>query len=85
MRARPRRPPYAGSSVALDSLTLSAVEVAVAVAVSSGAKGLEAVALLTDTDRVSEHDLAVVRDFAGDGVAVLRGDARGHVAESLST
>lgn len=76
---------YAGSSVALDSLALSAVDVAVAMAVSSGAKGLEAVALLTEADGVSEHDLAVVRDFAGSGVIVLRGDARGQVVESATS
>ena len=76
---------YAGASVSLSSLELSAVEVAVAMAVSSGSQGLEAVAVLTDADAVSEHDLAVVRDFAGDGVLVLRGDARGRVAQVLTS
>jgi hypothetical protein len=76
---------YAGAAVSLSSLTLSAVDVAVAMAVSSGSRGLEAVAVLTDDAPVSEHDLDVVRDFAGAGVTVLRGDLRGQVAEVTST
>jgi cytidine deaminase len=38
---------YAATDVVLTSLTLSAVQVAVAMAVSSGARSLEAVALVT--------------------------------------
>ena len=76
---------YAGATVGLTSLSLSAVDVAVAMAVSSGSKGLEAVAVLTEADVVSEHDLAVVRDFAGSDVTVLRGDARGRVVGTLTT
>ena len=76
---------YAGASVALESLTLSAVDVAVAMAVSSGSRGLEAVAVLTDADVVTDHDLAVVREFAGEGVTVLRADARGRVGESRTS
>ncbi|WP_148575720.1 cytidine deaminase [Nocardioides caldifontis] len=74
---------YAGATVALPSLQLSAVAVAVAMAVSSGSAGLEAVAVLGDADAVAEDDLAVVRDFAGTGVPVLRGDARGQVLETV--
>jgi hypothetical protein len=76
---------YAGASVSMPSLTLSAVDVAVAMAVSSGSRGLEAVAVLSDAEAVSDHDLAVLRDFAGAGVTVLRGDARGQVAEASTT
>ena len=76
---------YAGATVELPSLRLSAVSVAVAMAVSSGATGLEAVAVLTEADAVAEPDLAVVRDFAGAGVPVLRGDARGQVVETLTS
>ena len=43
---------YAGAAVDLPSLQVSAVGVAVAMAVSSGAQGLEAVALVTDADAV---------------------------------
>ncbi len=76
---------YAGGSVELPSLRLSAVALAVAMASSSAAAGLEAVAVVTDSDTVTDGDLAVVRDFAGAGVSVLRADARGQVQETLTT
>ena len=76
---------YAGASVELPSLQLSAVGVAVAMAVSSGAAGLEAVAVVTDRDTVADEDLAVVRDFAGTGVPVMRADARGQVQDTCPT
>jgi hypothetical protein len=76
---------YAGATVDLPSLQLTAVSVAVAMAVSSGSTGLEAVAVLTDADAVDERDLAVVREFAGSGVPVLRGDARGRLLETVES
>ena len=76
---------YAGASVDLPSLKLSAVALAVAMATSSAAAGLEAVAVVTDDETVDDHDLAVVRDFAGAGVPVLRADARGQVQDTLSS
>ena len=76
---------YAGASVELPSLRLSAVAVAVAMAVSSGAAGLEAVAVVTDGDAIDDTDLAIVRDFAGAGIPVLRADARGQLQETHST
>ena len=76
---------YAGASVDLPSLQLSAVGVAVAMASSSGAAGLEAVAVVTDDETVAEADLAVVRDFAGTGVPVLRADARGQVQDTVTS
>jgi hypothetical protein len=76
---------YAGASVELPSLKLSALQVAVAMAVSSGAPGLEAVAVLADPPRVSDDDLAAVRDLAGEGVTVLVGSPDGTVEESLTT
>lgn len=54
---------YAAVNVALPSLTLSAVQVAVAMAVSSGARSLEAAALVTEADAAGEADLAAVRDL----------------------
>ena len=61
---------YVAATVNLPSLSLSALQVAVAMAVSSGAPGLEAAAVLGDdpTDPVGEqavHDLAP-------GAAILR-------------
>ena len=76
---------YAGASVALASLQLSAVGLAVAMAASSGALGLEAVAVVTDAEGIGEEDLSVVRDFGGVGVPVLRADARGQLLETLTT
>jgi cytidine deaminase len=76
---------YAAASVDLPSLRLSAVKVAVAMAVSSGSKGLEAVAVLGEEAAVSEDDLAVVRDFAGTGVAVLVATPDGDVREQLTS
>src|SRR4051812_29497703 len=67
---------YAAATVELPSLRLSAVQVAVAMAVTSGARGLEAVVVLGESaapgagDTVSEADLAAVRDLAGPGVPV---------------
>jgi hypothetical protein len=69
---------YAGASVALPHLTLSALQVAVAMAVSSGAPGLEAAALVGESDPSAE-DLAVLGDLPGTGVTVWRADASGAV------
>ncbi|HEY9388396.1 MAG TPA: cytidine deaminase [Mycobacteriales bacterium] len=59
---------YAAASVALPSLTLTALQVAVAMAVSSGAPGLEAAAVVTGengVDRaVDQAGVAAVRDLA---------------------
>ena len=60
---------YAGASVDLPHLRLSAIAVAIAMAVSSGAPGLEAVALAGEA-HPSEEDLALINDLPGDGVAV---------------
>jgi hypothetical protein len=65
---------YAGTSVSLPHLELSAIQVAVAMAVSSGAPGLEAAALVAESDP-SPEDLAVLGDLPGTGVSVWRADA----------
>ena len=67
---------YAAAAVALESLGLSALEVCVAMALSSGSTGLEAAVVLTDGDA---PDLAATTDFAGAGVPVLVGDPRGSI------
>ena len=69
---------YAGTSVALPHLNLSALQVAVAMAVSSGAPGLEAAALVGEADPSAE-DLAVLGDLPGTGVAVWHADLSGTV------
>ena len=74
---------YAAASVRLEHLDLSALEVCVAMAVSSASTGLEAAVVLADAP--SEPVLDAVRDFAGSGVPVHVGDARGAIARSLAT
>jgi hypothetical protein len=69
---------YAGASVDLPHLRLSAIAVAVVMAVSSGAPGLEAVALAGEADP-SEEDLALIKDLPGDGVAIWSVDPAGAV------
>ena len=73
---------YAATNVALPSLQLSAVQVAVAMAVSSGVDGLEAVAVngprsLTDTDR------AAIAELGGEQVVAWLTDAAGAVVERI--
>ncbi|HEX6195605.1 MAG TPA: cytidine deaminase [Jiangellaceae bacterium] len=66
---------YAAASVALPSLTLSALQVAVAMAVSSGATSLEAAAVVADAgaDRFDGEvaGTSAVREMAGAGVPVI--------------
>ena len=69
---------YAAATVSLPSLSVSAVGVCVAMAVSSGSTGLDAVVVLGE-GTISDADLAVVRDFAGTGVTVHAGDPRGTI------
>jgi hypothetical protein len=68
---------YAAAAVDLPSLTLTALEVCVAMAVSSGARGLEAAVRLGGD---SEPDLRAVRDLGGDDTVVHVGDVRGRVS-----
>jgi hypothetical protein len=59
---------YAAAAVALPSLRLSALHLAVAMAVSSGAGNLEAAALVSDGDGPDPSDLAAVRDMGPNAV-----------------
>jgi|SRR3954454_14878532 hypothetical protein len=67
---------YAAASVSLEHLALTALEVCVAMAVSSGSTGLEAVVRLGGE---GDPDLRAVHDFAGDAVVVYLGDAAGQI------
>ena len=73
---------YAAATVVLPSLSISAIGVCVAMALSSGSKGLEAVVVLGDDGAAREPDLAAVREFAGEGVPILLGDPRGTITAS---
>ncbi|QMU75589.1 cytidine deaminase [Streptacidiphilus sp. PB12-B1b] len=62
---------YVAGTVALESLRLSALRTAVAMAVASGARGLEAAAVVGEAAEVAAEDLAAVRDLGGAGTPVL--------------
>ena len=76
---------YAGATVDLPSLRLSAVALCVAMASASAAKGLEAAAVVTEADEVSQADLDAVRDLAGSGITVLRVAPDGRLLDRLTT
>lgn len=76
---------YSAATVTRGTLSLTAVELAVATAISSGAKGIEALVLCTDSQHLSESDVAAIRSLGGQDVSVtvisMRGDV---VAEARS-
>lgn len=74
---------YAAATVHLDALLVAALDLAVAMAISSGAKGLEAVALVTEGDVPVELDAVI--EFAGTGVTVVVADPTGAVDTVLAT
>lgn len=75
---------YVAATVELPSLRLSALRTAVAMAVASGAKSLEAAAVVTDAESASEQDLAAVRDLGGPGTPVLVAGADGTVRRTVT-
>jgi hypothetical protein len=62
---------YVGTTVALPSLALSALQAAVAAAVASGATGLEAAALVTDGDGADPAGRAAVADLTPDAPVII--------------
>ncbi|MFI1012884.1 cytidine deaminase [Streptomyces sp. NPDC020965] len=62
---------YVAGTVSLDSLKLSALRTAVAMAVASGATSLEAAAVVSAADAVPDADRAAVRDLGGPATPVL--------------
>lgn len=75
---------YAAATLTLPTLQVSAVAGCLAMAASSGAKGLEAVVVLGDAP-LAGTDLGALRDFAGEGVPVLRADPSGVLVETSAT
>jgi hypothetical protein len=69
---------YTASSVKLPSLELTALELAVAMAISSGATGLEAGAVVSGKDGAI-IDLSAVRELAGSDVPVYIADGDGAI------
>jgi hypothetical protein len=76
---------YAGASVTLPTLQLTALQVAVAMAVSSGARGLEEAVVVSGEATVNEADLSVVRDLAGPGVPLHLAAPDGAVVASVES
>jgi hypothetical protein len=74
---------YAAASIDLEHLKLSGIGVAVAMAVSSGAVGLEAVALVGDVEP-SDADLNIVADLAGHSTVIIWA-ASGGAVKSVTT
>jgi hypothetical protein len=74
---------YAAAAVNLPTLRLSALRLAVAMAVSSGATVLEAAALVSDADAPDPGDLALVRDV-GPRAVVFHVGADGAIRATLS-
>ncbi|MFE0455683.1 cytidine deaminase [Streptomyces sp. NPDC058914] len=62
---------YVAATVTLPSLRLSALRTAVAMAVASGAKSLEAAAVVTEAEGAAEADRAAVADLGGPATPVL--------------
>ena len=74
---------YLAATVDLPSLRLSALQAAVAAAVSSGAPGLEAAAVVSGAADVDPASVAAVRDLAPKA-SVLRADASGTVQSVIT-
>jgi hypothetical protein len=64
---------YAAASVNLPHLTLSALQLAVAQAASSGATSIEAAAVVTESAELEGAGLAAVRDLATDAPVHVAG------------
>jgi cytidine deaminase len=75
---------YAAASVILPSLTLTALQLAVASAVSAGAAKLEAAAVVTEASTLDGAGLSAVRDLAADAPVHLAGP-NGTVLGSVTT
>jgi hypothetical protein len=73
---------YAAASVHLEHLMLSAISVAVAMAVSSGAPGVEGAAVVGE-EEPSTTDLEILRDLSRDEVTVWWADRSGTVRSAI--
>jgi hypothetical protein len=62
---------YAACTVALPSLALSALQVAVAMAVAGGARSLEAAAIVGDAAGIADADRRLAADLGGPTVPIL--------------
>jgi hypothetical protein len=76
---------YSGATVSLPSLQVSALGLAVAQAVASGARGLEAVVVVRRSPDLDAADVDAVRDLGGAGVPVLVAGSDGTVLATLTS
>ncbi|MFF0345426.1 cytidine deaminase [Kribbella sp. NPDC004875] len=77
---------YAACTVALDTVELTALQLAVAMALASGVKGLEAAAVVADGVADGDSvDVNVVRHFAGANVPVVLAEGSGEVRDVVHT
>jgi len=76
---------YAGATVALPSLMVSALRLAVAQAAAAGARGLEAVVVVRRGPDLDAADLDAVRDLGGAEVTVHVVGPDGSVLATTST
>jgi cytidine deaminase len=74
---------YAACTVDLPSLRLTALQAAVAAAVASGAEGLEAAAVVTAADGLSDDSVAAVRDL-GPKAPIFRAAPSGAVVDTVA-
>ena len=74
---------YSGATVASGALVLSALQLAVAQAIASGARGIECAVVCGSAG--IDDDTAVVHDFAGAGIAVIHVNPDGSVRDRVLT
>ena len=75
---------YVAGTVDLASLRLTALQTAVAMAVASGAKSLEAAAVVTAAESPADADRAAVRDLGGPGTPVILAGPDGTVRTTVT-
>ncbi len=75
---------YAAATVDLPSLQLSAVQVCAAMALASGSRAVQAVAVLGGAEELAAPDRAVLADVGADALVVHLADERGQVTSTLS-
>ena len=75
---------YAAAAVSLPSLQMSALRLAVAMAASSGAAGLEAAAVVSEVGEPDPDDMAVLRDL-GHGITLFLVAPDGSVRQAISS